>query len=59
MTSLKYYRFAIALILILGLLAGVTANLAFAQSRRQPPVTNQKKNKRPEPGKEGEKKEEE
>src|SRR5678816_2951436 len=59
MTSFKYYRFAIALILILGLLAGVTANLAFAQSRRQPPVTNQKKNKRPEPGKEGEKKEEE
>ena len=59
MTSLKYYRFAIALILVLGLLAGVTANLAFAQSRRQPPVTNQKKNKRPEPGKEGEKQEEE
>ena len=59
MTSLKYYRFAIALILVLGLLAGVTANLAFAQSRRQPPVTNQKKNKRPEPGKEGEKQQEE
>jgi VWFA-related protein len=59
MTSLKYYRFAIALILVLGLLAGVTASLAFAQSRRQPPVTNQKKNKRPEPGKEGEKQEEE
>ncbi len=58
MTSLKYYRFAIALILVLGLLAGVTANLAFAQSRRQPPVTNQKKNKRPEPGKEPEKQEE-
>jgi len=58
MTSLQYYRFAIALILVLGLLAGVTANLAFAQSRRQAPVTNQKKNKRPEPGKEGEKQEE-
>ena len=58
MTSLKYFRFAIALILVLGLLAGVTANLAFAQSRRQAPVTNQKKNKRPEPGKEGDKQEE-
>src|SRR6185436_14371818 len=58
MTSLQCYRFAIALILVLGLLAGVTANLAFAQSRRKAPVTNQKKNKRPEPGKEGEKQEE-
>jgi Ca-activated chloride channel homolog len=37
-----------ALALILTLLSGVAGNLhVFAQSRRQPPVSNQKKNKRP------------
>ena len=43
-----------ALVLVFTLLAGINANLAFSQSRRQPPTTNEKKNKRPEPGKEGE-----
>lgn len=58
MNRLSYFRYAIALGLVLGLLAGLDAGLAFAQSRRQPPVTNQKKNKRPEPGQQGEKQEE-
>jgi Ca-activated chloride channel family protein len=59
MNRLSYFRYAIALGLVLGLLAGLDAGLAFAQSRRQPPVTNQKKNKRPEPGQQGEKQQEE
>lgn len=58
MNRLSYFRYAIALGLVLGMLAGLDAGLAFAQSRRQPPVTNQKKNKRPEPGQQGEKQEE-
>ncbi|MFN2494142.1 MAG: VWA domain-containing protein [Pyrinomonadaceae bacterium] len=36
-----------ALLLISGLLADFSANLGFAQSRRQPPTSNEKKNKRP------------
>ena len=58
MNRLSYFRYAIALGLVLGLLAGLDAGLAFAQSRRQPPVTNKKKTKRPEPGQQGEKQEE-
>jgi VWFA-related protein len=42
-----------------GLLAGLTLSFAFGQSRRQPPTSNQKKNKRPdEPAQPGEKSEE-
>ena len=59
MNRLKNYRAAIGLVLVLSLLAGANLSLAVAQSRRQPPVSNQKKNKRPEPGKEGEKQQEE
>lgn len=58
MNRLKLYRRAIAFALILGMLVGIGESFAFAQSRRQPPVTNQKKNKRPEPGQQGEKQEE-
>jgi len=36
-----------ALMVVSGLLAGLTLSFAFAQSRRQPPTSNQKKNKRP------------
>lgn len=42
---------------VFALVIGTTVDLAFAQSRRQPPATNQKKNKRPEPGQQGEKQE--
>jgi Ca-activated chloride channel homolog len=55
MNRLRNYRAAIGLVLVLSLLTGANLSLAFAQSRRQPPVSNQKKNQRPEPGKEGEK----
>ncbi|HKR59319.1 MAG TPA: VWA domain-containing protein [Pyrinomonadaceae bacterium] len=59
MNRLKNYRYAIVVILILGSFAGADLSLAFAQSRRQPPASNQKKNKRPEPGQQGEKQEQE
>ncbi|HVQ38756.1 MAG TPA: VWA domain-containing protein [Pyrinomonadaceae bacterium] len=36
-----------ALVIVSGLLAGLTLSFALAQSRRQPPTSNQKKNKRP------------
>jgi len=36
-----------ALMVVSGLLAGLTLSFAFAQSRRQPPTSSQKKNKRP------------
>ncbi|MFZ0062335.1 MAG: VWA domain-containing protein [Pyrinomonadaceae bacterium] len=58
MNRLKNYH-AIGVLLVLSLLIGANLSLAFAQARRQPPVSNQKKNKRPEPGKEGEKQQEE
>jgi len=58
MNRLKNYH-AIGVLLVLSLLIGANVSLAFAQARRQPPVSNQKKNKRPEPGKEGEKQQEE
>jgi Ca-activated chloride channel homolog len=59
MNRLKNYHHAIGVLLVLSLLIGANVSLAFAQARRQPPVSNQKKNKRPEPGKEGEKQQEE
>lgn len=59
MNRIKNYRAAIGLALVFSLLAGANLSLVVAQSRRQPPVSNQKKNKRPEPGKEGEKQQEE
>ena len=58
MNRFKNYH-AIGVLLVLSLLIGANMSLAFAQARRQPPVSNQKKNKRPEPGKEGEKQQEE
>lgn len=55
----KLYRLLIAFSISAALLAG-PANLTFSQSRRQPPTTNQKKNKRPdETAKPEEKKDEE
>jgi len=47
------------LIVVSGLLTGLTLSFALGQSRRQPPTTNQKKNKRPdETGQPGDKQEE-
>ena len=43
----KPARSLFALISILSLFAGLTLGVAFGQSRRQPPTTNEKKNKRP------------
>ncbi|MEP6921254.1 MAG: VWA domain-containing protein [bacterium] len=43
---LSYHHF-VAFSLIVALLFGAAADLAVAQSRRQPPTSNQKKNKRP------------
>ncbi len=58
---MKIYRSARALLaLLVGavLLASLTSDFAFAQSRRQPPTSNEKKNKRPkETGEQGEKQE--
>ena len=49
------FRSVASTALILSLFVGMTSGLAtsYAQSRRQPPPTNQKKNKRTEPGQEG------
>jgi VWFA-related protein len=47
---MKFSRLArslFALIVVSGLLTGLTLSFAFGQSRRQPPTTNQKKNQRP------------
>jgi len=49
---MKFSRFARSFFVILvasSLLSGLTFSFAFAQSRRQPPVSNQKKNQRPQP----------
>jgi Ca-activated chloride channel homolog len=43
----SFARFFLAMILVSGLFAGPTLNHALGQSRRQPPTSNQKKNKRP------------
>jgi VWFA-related protein len=59
MKLFKFCRYLFALTVVFALFWGTGANFAFAQSRRQPPATNEKKNKRPgEAGQEGEKKEE-
>jgi VWFA-related protein len=50
MKAFKFYYSLLALALILGLLFSTTGQLSQAQSRRQPPVTDQKRNKRPQPG---------
>lgn len=54
---MKLSKLSSSLILLTAVLslAGGTTNLAFAQSRRLPPTTNEKKNKRPVPGQQGEK----
>ncbi len=55
MKYLRSFRQLFAFSLVLAMLFGATAHLAFAQSRRQPPASNQKKNKRPgEPEQKGE-----
>ena len=55
----KFPRALFALIVLSTLLAGLSFNFALGQSRRQPPTSNEKKNKRPtEPGQQGEKPEE-
>ncbi|MDQ6653964.1 MAG: VWA domain-containing protein [Acidobacteriota bacterium] len=43
----KLARTLFALVIVSSLCAGLTLRFAFGQSRRQPPTTNQKKNKRP------------
>jgi len=59
MTYFKSSRQLFAVTLVAALLLGTFAELAFTQSRRQPPAANQKKNKRPgETAKPGEKQEE-
>ncbi|PWT79972.1 MAG: hypothetical protein C5B44_06060 [Acidobacteria bacterium] len=58
MKAFNFYSL-LALALIFGLLFVTPGNLSKAQSRRQPPTTDQKKNKRPgETGQQGEKQEE-
>ncbi len=55
----KFPRSLFALIVILSLFSCLGLSFAFGQSRRQPPSSNEKKNKRPaEPGQQGEKPEE-
>lgn len=59
MKFLKFYYSLIALALVAGVLFSISGSTLLAQSRRQPPVTEQKKNKRPaDPGQPGEKQEE-
>ncbi len=47
MKRIESYRNFVAFSLVVALLFGVSANIALSQSRRQPPTSNQKKNKRP------------
>ena len=59
MKSFIHLRRLLALVALVSLsLSGIANIPVFGQARRQPPVSNQKKNKRPEPGKETEKQEE-
>src|SRR5882724_5762869 len=58
MKVLKSYYSLLSFALAFALLVGTNANQALSQSRRQPPTTTQKKNQRPDPSKEGEKREE-
>ena len=43
----KCCRYVFSLTIVFTMLLGTGANLVFAQARRQPPTTNEKKNKRP------------
>ena len=55
----KSFRSFFSFALVFAFLLGINANLAISQSRRLPPTTNDKKNKRPgDPEKEGEKQQE-
>jgi len=55
----KFARSLLAIIIVSILVAGLGLSFALGQSRRQPPTSNEKKNKRPaEPGQQGEKPEE-
>jgi Ca-activated chloride channel family protein len=55
----KFARALVSLVVVSTLLASLGFSFALGQSRRQPPTTNEKKNKRPpEPGQQGEKPEE-
>ena len=47
MKAFKYFYSLLAFVLVLGLLCGMDLTRSSAQSRRQPPTTDQKKNKRP------------
>jgi VWFA-related protein len=59
MKVLKSCRSFFSFALVFAFLAGANANLGFSQSRRQPPTTNEKKNKRPgDPEKDGDKQQE-
>src|ERR1700704_4683395 len=52
----NFARFILALVVISSFIASVSFSFALGQSRRLPPTTNEKKNKRPaEPGQQGEK----
>ena len=53
---MKSLKSLIGLAIIGLLVVGANVPLAVSQSRRQPPTTNEKKNKRPDPAKEGEQK---
>lgn len=58
MRMFKLTRTLPSLLVLFALLAGMGLSFSFAQSRRQPPTSNDKKNKRPAPGETGEKPEE-
>src|SRR5687767_12312650 len=59
MKSSKFPRAIFVSLVIASLLSGLSLSFAFGQSRRQPPTSSEKKNKRPgEPVQQGEKKEE-
>jgi Ca-activated chloride channel family protein len=58
MKDLALFRRVLVLVTAFGLLLTTTVTIdVFAQARRQPPVTNEKKNKRPDPNAPGEKQE--
>lgn len=50
----RLYQFSLVLLVLSALMLSVSGELVFAQSRRQPPAGTEKKNKRPEPKKDGE-----
>src|SRR5687767_9002114 len=59
MKSSKFPRAIFVSLVIASLLSGLSLSFAFGQSRRQPPTSSEKKNKRPgEPVQQGEKQEE-